>query len=1025
MLYMRNLFLLLIFAVFLQVSAQNRIKNDFKIGMFQSEGYMLQNSYCGKIPYEIAKINNSNTSCLTILSEDGFNIHNPYYPNEWVSEKFMETFLQLSKANNLQVELSCLYYYKPTIDFINGSINYENFGENIYDNCGNTIDSCKSPYEEGFFRTNIKSLFNNILSNNHIKNVVWGIHLSEEAAAFHPFLFSNDCKTNGANWGDSTCFYNCEVPPTNVAQSIHYFIDSLFIPLNLPYKTIVMEAFHNNCINDTTCDTEGIYNPQNYIQLLDNNNRSVFFEGSYTQFLYYDLNQQIYNNMGNIANPHYLGPFKTIDYATKFSSNIHKVISIMGTNSEPDTDINACYLSHYHSDTLIQNANWLWFQAYTSIIHGAQGIWFWGLSSAWNNDYKDLNNYTKWLLNDTNSYTRENFPYNYNQYVAHLAKELRFLVNNNILSTDPSSIILSKTDNIDTHCILPLAISYIPRGLDSEKRNEKYGLRYTIRTNGTDSYMIITNPLNVPVSTELDFSNLPNQSIQNSIGIQFLFEDNRYPVTSNMYKVDRNSKIDLVQNLIEKTYFVPFKNSTKKIKISLGPLDVKVLKFVSLDSNDYNNGWHKIWSNYGNGKIGGHFIKDSDRFYICDYNGDGEEELLCVGYSDSGANDWITILKYINGSWNWCFSNYGDSSLFEGLYLYRNNLYVGDFDGDGKEELLGNKSESKLKLFKFNSNTIECIWTEGQNSNISSYKQNIYIGDFNGDNIDELLVGNNKKNKVAMFKWNGNDFYSIWENENTSPLLPYLPKLKVVNIDGLGGTELLGLSSWATLFQFDGLNWNWLWSNYGADNFNGWDYPLLSTDKLLIGNIDNDLKEEIFFIQTQQNAQWAQTMDFSQNNWSWNWSANPEYSSPYIGDWPLTTNYGENTNYFLIHTKYNHPKNLLAMRKFCNSYLLNMYEYSSNNNFKKSDFNFYRIEKNKKARIYPNPTTGKCNIVSLTDDLFCKIIIQDIYGKILFEKNIFLDNTIEIELSSFADGVYILTTMNQEGKLSNYKIIKQ
>ncbi len=61
--------------------------------------------------------------------------------------------------------------------------------------------------------------------------------------------------------------------------------------------------------------------------------------------------------------------------AYNYSSEVHKVINIEGTS------VGSNYLVHYHSNTNVPNGNWLWFQAYTSVIHGAKGIWFWDFNS--------------------------------------------------------------------------------------------------------------------------------------------------------------------------------------------------------------------------------------------------------------------------------------------------------------------------------------------------------------------------------------------------------------------------------------------------------------------------------------------------------------------------------------------------------------------------------------------------------------------------------------------------------------------
>jgi hypothetical protein len=202
-------------------------------------------------------------------------------------------------------------------------------------------------------------------------------------------------------------------------------------------KLIVMEANHARSIHDNTKDDAGQYNPQDYLR--GPVRPDVFFEGSYTHFPQTDWQNYPYSNIKNNGpndNWHYLGPFKSVDYGFLQVPEVHKVINI-----EP-IGVNV-----FHSNDSIQNANWLWFQAYTSIIHGADGIWFWGLPYAWKPGEKqaiETNLSTPWgQIPDR--YKRQYFPENYRNFVAPLAKELRYLVDNNFLNTDVASVLYTKT----------------------------------------------------------------------------------------------------------------------------------------------------------------------------------------------------------------------------------------------------------------------------------------------------------------------------------------------------------------------------------------------------------------------------------------------------------------------------------------------------------------------------------------------------------------------------------------------------
>ena len=118
--------------------------------------------------------------------------------------------------------------------------------------------------------------------------------------------------------GQRFLFKNVEIPPTNVRNALSYYKKKLASVGIKHNKMIIMEANHHKNINDNTIDGDGQYNPQQYLKLLDkNDNRDVFFEGSYTQFP--QLNWISSNYLSMYDNDyHYLGSFKSIDYAKQY-----------------------------------------------------------------------------------------------------------------------------------------------------------------------------------------------------------------------------------------------------------------------------------------------------------------------------------------------------------------------------------------------------------------------------------------------------------------------------------------------------------------------------------------------------------------------------------------------------------------------------------------------------------------------------------------------------------------------------------
>lgn len=971
--------------------------NVFNIGIFGAHPSMSYWQDGCEFTYETRLHEGYKTSVLNVLSEDGFNIFQTQAPNEWTSENFLKSHLKLANANGFRVELNAGHYYNPS-----------GGGFNVYDNCKQSINPCSSPYDIGYFRPNINSYLNNVFSQSPYKEIIWGYHICEEAAVTHNQHFAMDCIGN--EWNNPAYFTRAEIPPSNVFEAIMHFKNSLSQHGILNHKMVVMEQNHHKSINLNSSDGNGIYNAQDYLNILSKNDaRDVFFEGSYTKFPSDQWQTQTYTSMFNNGF-HYLGSFKSIDYAKSFSSNVQKVINVEGTSIVSD------YMKHYHSNVQVPNANWLWFQAYNSIIHGAKGIWFWDLGFSYNED--EINHWGD--LSNESRFNRQFFPENYRNFIAHLGKELRFLVNQDILTTDLNSVVATKTDHADYNCILPAAISYIPSFLPFEFRSEYYGLRYTIRSNGSDTYMIITNPLNVSVSTTLSFANSSNPIIQNSTGVYWVFESGPANVAMANYKVDRNSNIDLVNGLVGSQYFSNF-TQNKTLPISLGPLDVKIIKFAKSNTS-LTSQWDKKWSNNGNNRIDGHIISDNDLFLTGDFDGDGSEELMCVGFNPVGNSDWISILKYENEKWDWFWSNDGHASAGNGLYNYRNNFMVGDFDGDGKDELLGNNINGWTTMYQFVNNDWVLKWSDYGSPvhPIRTYKDKFYIGDFNGDGKDEILGCDLPTGWTTEFKWNGFDFVWSWSDYGTwldfgisHPLRAYRHNLKSGDFDGDGKTELLGLDAWATTFDFENDSWNWGWSNYGSNNFNGWNYPLLNSDVLLIGNLDIEPKEELFFLQTHSSSSWAATMDFSgnQSGWNWNWSANPFFNMMSIHDWPLNPSNGTMTKYILVKAVKNEPHHLLTMRKFCTNYLVNLYKPLATANFKNNSNRIEPVVTDKdnaaSCRIFPNPSSGEFEVVIYELEMK-NLSITDANGREIWSKNNIGDKRVSVNLNDQKAGVYYI-----------------
>lgn len=901
----------------------------------------------------------------------------------------------------------------------------------------------------------MERLIRELFSLSHYRTKVWGVHVSEESAYCHAWHSGANC-LGTTNWGiaDSPAtpcgstyqsFTKCTVPVSNISQALSYFHSELGA-YGLPAaKTVVMEANHNSIIDDCTPVTEsgsGL-KPQDFIYTLNrNDSRDVYFEGSYYSFPETTWMNEKYSSLlcpppiFSMTRKHYLGFLKSIDYAQLYASSVHKVIEIVGTGGGQTQPRN------FHSRPSIPNGNWLWFQAYASIIHGAGGIWFWGLPWAFTNEEASKKN--RWEssgpLNDR--FMRPGFPNNYNQYVSNLSKELRYLSNKGFIQKEAE--LFSNEDQGDIYDIISnyqvawsgpyggygqFPISWQSGGTPLDQ----YGIRYSIRSNGSEVIMIAANPVNAGVIVDFNFNCVPNRIMREATSVDILFhETNDYSVTTNFYKTVRSNSVDLATNTVLRK--LTRSHSGGNLQLFFGPLDVLVIKFnMNTSSLANGNGWDLEWSNEGGGDIGGWTMKPWDKIFPGDFDGDGEDELLLVG--DAGTSgDWLALLKMVNGQWAWKWSNYGNGS--HALHAYSGDFLVGDFDGDGKDELLGNNTWTTM--FKWNGTDWTWMWSDyGSASNpIRPYKDRFYVGDFNGDGKDDVLGCDLPSGYTTIFTYNGSGLvWGYWsDNGSSHAMKPYRASMVSGDFNADGKDELLGLGAWATLFNFTGSGWGWMWSTNGSSSFNGWNYPLSPWDRIVVGNFDGDAKDELMFLSTGPSASWAQSQDFnvSSPGWNFNWVANNTYAIPFIDDWPINDGFGFNTRYFKVRTTLGNSNadQLLATRDYCSlpvsqyrTSIASLYDPNGVNKSSMGD----TPDPSSSLVPWPNPVRAGelLHIDNPIGELGGSLVVQlvDVTGRVLTLEALQINGGLEVRLPIDSSGLYVLQVQTQPGTFRTARLL--
>ena len=322
-----------------------------------------------------------------------------------------------------------------------------------------------------------------------------------------------------------------------------------------------------------------------------------------------------------------------------------------------------------------------------------------------------------------------------------------------------------------------------------------------------------------------------------------------------------------------------------------------------------------------------------DRYYIGDFNGDGVDEVLTVD-GLTGSDSKMSVMRFNSSNNTWSnpplWSVNGDPHD-GGIYDYRANLVVGDFDGDNKDEVLGvapGSSNAWITMFHFESNTWVFGWSNGGDESagggIYPYRNYLTAGHFDASDDRDYLLGGG--GWVTMFRFDGTDFVWRWSTGTSHGMLPYaFSKCYVGDLDADGQDDVIYVSSgggpitWATSFYWTGTDWFWGWSNGTTSGLLlDWPYPI-GSDRLLVGNIDGDASHEMLFIQRNYNATCSEAMQFPVGQGylppvhGWD---NDQCYCPWFDTWKMSGGVGTLTDYYLMRTSPGAPKSLLARREY-------------------------------------------------------------------------------------------------------------
>lgn len=257
---------------------------------------------------------------------------------------------------------------------------------------------------------------------------------------------------------------------------------------------------------------------------------------------------------------------------------------------------------------------------------------------------------------------------------------------------------------------------------------------------------------------------------------------------------------------------------------------------------------------------------DTGRLLKGDFNGDGRTDLLC--HDVATGEKWIDYASPFGelngGDWyraaNWC--NHAAARLF-----------VGDFNGDGRDDLLCHDIGSGKKWIDFADSSGQfggSDWSRAANW-CSHATGRLFVGDFNGDGRDDMLchdVADGRKwidFADASGQFNGTDWSrsSNWCNHDTA-------ELHIGDFNGDGRADMLchDTATGEKWIDFADVNGKF----FGTD----WDGALTfcshNAGRLFVGDANGDGRDDLVCHDVNTGEKWVDLADaaghFNGGDWT-------------------------------------------------------------------------------------------------------------------------------------------------------------
>jgi hypothetical protein len=271
--------------------------------------------------------------------------------------------------------------------------------------------------------------------------------------------------------------------------------------------------------------------------------------------------------------------------------------------------------------------------------------------------------------------------------------------------------------------------------------------------------------------------------------------------------------------------------------------------------------WHKSGNtatSYGNMVDGKH------AFYSGDFNGDGKRDVLVYGNADGswllGASDGTNLnFSVINKS-----PGYGD--LLDGT----RRTFIGDFNGDGKSDVLFYYN-GKGQFFLGTSTGTALNWVLADShpgfGDLLDGGHTFFVGDFNGDGKSDLLFYYSGDGHLIMGLSDGATltWHQAADASGYGSLLDPSRHLVQGDFNGDGKSDLLFYNGsdgylWMGLSDGTNINWHQVAPRLNG-NMNDWSH------RWLVGDFDGDKKSDLAYYDSDDGSIWIGLSDGTNLTW--------------------------------------------------------------------------------------------------------------------------------------------------------------